>query len=248
MSSRRLVTLAVLAAAFAMCRRSSSTPPQAPAKTAVTPHGANEPTTEAEPGWTRSQTRQGILGFSSIAGLGLLGVLYMSSGVITALADLPVSSTAQNVLIRGLALNVIASLSLGVGHAFVAVASRWTTPVPFWRPTQALVLAGLSTIREAADLVARWTVVTVLYVATIWMARETTSDVEILRRQYIDPALVLGPVLGLTAWSILVDYRVAASFTTELSPDWLRRGVHLAAPVVMFAGVFAATLTVSLFS
>lgn len=236
-----LLGATVLIASWAMCRRPASTKSELPIRRTSQDQKSTE---VVAPGWTDSRMRISVVTFTVITIAALSGILGVSNGAIAALSELRPSSPVRDGLLRGLALNVLTSLSLGVAHSFTTTVSRWTTPGSFLRPTQALILAGLVTIREAADIVARWTVIAVLYSAAVWIGREATGDIEVLRTQYIDPALVLGVVLGLTAWSILVDYRVAGLFTTELSPNRFRLFVQVAAPITMFAAVFALTLSV----
>jgi hypothetical protein len=195
--------------------------------------------------WTDDQIRRGVYLFTMVAILMLTGGFWVTSGVVGLLSDVRLTDAVREGLLLGLALNVVASVALGTGFTMANIAATWTSPVSFWRPTGGALLAMARTIGEAADSVARWTVVAVLYASAVWIGDKSPGEVEVLRGHYIDPALVIGPVLGLTMWSLIVDYRISGHLTGFVTRPWLERLLEAAVASGMFASVIALTLTIA---
>lgn len=75
-----------------------------------------------------------------------------------------------------------------------------------------------------------------LYASLSWLSRGSQDTVGDLKGDYLDPALLAGPVLGVIAWTLTSDYEYArARLNQDEAASWpkaFKQGFAIALPAI----------------
>ncbi len=177
----------------------------------------------------------------------LIGASLTALGAVRLVSQVTFSERTQLGIVSGVALGSVTSIALGVHGTirrwFVEIeAGQAVRELSGWAALAVLFAELKKQLLRATDLVGRFSVVALLYASVVWLSRAPREAVGQLRGDYLDPALLAGPILGVLAWMLEVDVRYVDARIRLLLPSCPRSprvALALSVPILWLASTFA---------